>query len=83
MAEPPLEGPAHLRRTAQQVTRAQQQVPKVHPAGGLLLFDVLDPRLATSGYGPFLRKSLPPFWFTTDGALVRQSLTRLDELASS
>ncbi len=44
---------------------------------------VLDPRLATSGYGPFLRKSLPPFWFTTDGALVRQSLTRLDELASS
>ena len=43
---------------------------------------VLDPRLATSGYGPFLRKSLPPFWFTTDGALVRQSLIRLDELAS-
>jgi ATP-dependent DNA helicase DinG len=44
---------------------------------------VLDPRLATAGYGPFLRKSLPPFWFTTDGSLVRQSLTRLDELASA
>ncbi|HET7902813.1 MAG TPA: ATP-dependent DNA helicase [Candidatus Nanopelagicales bacterium] len=44
---------------------------------------VLDPRLATARYGDFLRKSLPPFWFTTDGDLVRQSLTRLDELASA
>jgi ATP-dependent DNA helicase DinG len=43
---------------------------------------VLDPRLATARYGDFLRRSLPPFWFTTDGALVRQSLTRLDDLAS-
>ncbi len=41
---------------------------------------VLDPRLATARYGDYLRRSLPPFWFTTDGALVRQSLTRLDEL---
>ncbi|MFN8148449.1 MAG: ATP-dependent DNA helicase [Candidatus Nanopelagicales bacterium] len=43
---------------------------------------VLDPRLATARYGDFLRKSLPPFWFTTDGSLVRQSLTRLDELST-
>jgi len=43
---------------------------------------VLDPRLATARYGDYLRKSLPPFWFTTDGVLVRQSLTRLDELAA-
>ena len=41
---------------------------------------VLDPRLATARYGDYLRRSLPPFWFTTDGALVRQSLVRLDEL---
>ena len=43
---------------------------------------VLDPRLATARYGDYLRRSLPPFWFTTDGALVRQSLTRLDELST-
>ncbi len=40
---------------------------------------VLDPRLATARYGAYLRKSLPPFWFTTDGELVRASLTRLDQ----
>jgi ATP-dependent DNA helicase DinG len=43
---------------------------------------VLDPRLATARYGDYLRRSLPPFWFTTDGNLVRQSLTRLDELSA-
>jgi ATP-dependent DNA helicase DinG len=41
---------------------------------------ILDPRLATARYGDYLRRSLPPFWFTTDGERVRQSLTRLDEL---
>ena len=40
---------------------------------------VLDPRLATARYGPYLRKSLPPFWFTTDGSVVRSALNRLDE----
>ncbi|TAK69739.1 MAG: ATP-dependent DNA helicase [Actinomycetota bacterium] len=39
---------------------------------------VLDPRLATAGYGGFLRASLPPFWYTVDGSLVRAALTRLD-----
>jgi ATP-dependent DNA helicase DinG len=43
---------------------------------------VLDPRLATARYGDYLRRSLPPFWFTTDGVVVRQALVRLDELAS-
>mgnify|MGYP003325276953 FL=1 len=44
---------------------------------------VLDPRLATARYGDYLRRSLPPFWFTTDGERVRESLRRLDELASA
>src|SRR5690606_15775386 len=43
---------------------------------------VLDPRLATARYGGFLRASLPPFWYTTDGAAVKGALTRLDTLAS-
>ena len=43
---------------------------------------VLDPRLATARYGDYLRRSLPPFWFTTDGALVRESLRRLDDSSS-
>ncbi|MGY0231209.1 ATP-dependent DNA helicase [Longispora urticae] len=39
---------------------------------------VLDQRLHTQrSYGPFLRKSLPPFWYTTDPAVVRQALKRL------
>jgi ATP-dependent DNA helicase DinG len=42
---------------------------------------VLDPRLVTARYGDFLRKSLPPFWTTTDPALVRAALKRLDSAA--
>lgn len=38
---------------------------------------VLDSRLATARYGGYLRASLPPFWETTDPAVVRRSLTRL------
>jgi len=39
---------------------------------------VLDSRLHTArGYGPYLRRSLPPFWYTTDRAVVRGALTRL------
>ena len=42
---------------------------------------VLDARLATAGYGRTLRASMPPFWYTTDRAVVLTSLTRLrDEL---
>ena len=43
---------------------------------------VLDPRLATARYGDFLRASLPPFWTTTDPALVRAALRRLAAVAS-
>jgi ATP-dependent DNA helicase DinG len=39
---------------------------------------VLDSRLHTQrSYGPFLRKSLPPFWYTTDSNVVRSALKRL------
>ncbi|HEY6314643.1 MAG TPA: ATP-dependent DNA helicase [Streptosporangiaceae bacterium] len=38
---------------------------------------VLDPRLVTARYGGFLRSSLPPFWTTTDPALVRAALRRI------
>ena len=33
-------------------------------------------------YGDYLRRSLPPFWFTTDGTTVRAALRRLDEAAT-
>lgn len=38
---------------------------------------VLDSRMAHAGYGGYLRASLPPFWSTTDPALVRAALRRL------
>ena len=38
---------------------------------------ILDSRLATARYGGSLRASLPPFWETTDPAVVRRALTRL------
>ena len=44
---------------------------------------VLDPRLVTARYGDFLRKSLPPFWTTTDPALTRAALRRLRDAAPS
>ena len=39
---------------------------------------VLDSRLHTArGYGDYLRRSLPPFWYTTDKAVVAAALGRL------
>ncbi|OMH31564.1 ATP-dependent DNA helicase [Tersicoccus sp. Bi-70] len=38
---------------------------------------VLDSRLATAGYGGFLRASLPPFWSTTDRDVALAALRRL------
>ncbi|MEU7897819.1 ATP-dependent DNA helicase [Nonomuraea sp. NPDC049152] len=38
---------------------------------------VLDPRLATARYSGFLLNSLPPFWRTSDPAVVRTALKRL------
>ena len=43
---------------------------------------VLDPRLMTARYGDFLRATLPPFWTTTDPALVRAALRRLAAAAA-
>ena len=40
---------------------------------------VLDSRLATAGYGGFLRAALPPFWSTTDRATALGVLSRLAE----
>ncbi len=42
---------------------------------------VLDSRLETARYGGFLRASMPPFWYTTDSAVVRKSLRALDVAA--
>ena len=42
---------------------------------------VLDSRLATARYADFIRASLPPMWPTTDGALVRASLAKIDAAA--
>ena len=39
---------------------------------------ILDSRMATARYGGYLRASLPPFWTTTDPAVVREALQRLD-----
>jgi ATP-dependent DNA helicase DinG len=39
---------------------------------------VLDSRLETArGYGPFLRRTLPPFWYTTKPDVVEAALRRL------
>ncbi|WP_375165522.1 ATP-dependent DNA helicase [Cellulomonas sp.] len=38
---------------------------------------VLDPRLETARYGEFLRRSMPPFWRTTDREVVLAALRRL------
>jgi ATP-dependent DNA helicase DinG len=40
---------------------------------------ILDPRLVTKRYGEYLRASLPPFWQTTDSAVVRGALQRLGQ----
>ncbi len=41
----------------------------------------LDSRMVSARYAGFLQRSLPPFWPTTDRALVLQALTRLDQTA--
>ena len=38
---------------------------------------ILDSRMATARYGAYLRASLPPFWATTDRAVVTEALQRL------
>jgi ATP-dependent DNA helicase DinG len=43
---------------------------------------ILDSRMMTARYAGFLQKSLPPFWPTTDKAMVLAALKRLDETAT-
>jgi ATP-dependent DNA helicase DinG len=38
---------------------------------------ILDPRLATARYGPYLRASLPPYWETSNPEVVAKALQRL------
>ncbi len=42
---------------------------------------ILDSRMVTARYAGFLQKSLPPFWPTTDKAMVLAALERLDTTA--
>lgn len=43
---------------------------------------VLDSRLHHASYGEYLRRSLPPFWHTTDSATATSALGRLDTAAA-
>ena len=79
-----------LRSRSLRVAASQAALLLAQGAGRLLrtmtdrgVVAVLDPRLVTARYGDFLRKSLPPFWTTTDPALVRAALKRLDSAALS
>ena len=38
---------------------------------------ILDSRIVTKRYGSILLNSMPPFWRTSDGAVIRESLKRL------
>lgn len=44
---------------------------------------VLDPRLVTARYGSFLAASLPPMWRTTNPAVARAALARLNSDAAA
>ena len=46
---------------------------------GVIAF--LDSRMISARYAGFLQRSLPPFWPTTDRALVLRALTKLDGIA--
>ncbi|NBO09016.1 MAG: ATP-dependent DNA helicase, partial [Actinobacteria bacterium] len=41
---------------------------------------ILDPRIVTKRYGSILLNSMPPLWRTSDGAVVKEALKRLDLL---
>lgn len=40
---------------------------------------ILDSRIVTKSYGNILLNSMPPFWRTSDGAIIRKSLKALDQ----
>jgi ATP-dependent DNA helicase DinG len=39
---------------------------------------ILDSRITTKRYGSILLNSMPPFWRTSDAAIIKESLKRLD-----
>ncbi len=41
---------------------------------------ILDSRIVNKKYGQILLNSMPPFWRTTDGEVIKESLRRLDEM---
>ncbi|RIK17497.1 MAG: ATP-dependent helicase [Acidobacteria bacterium] len=53
----------------------------VRSAGDRGVVAFLDSRMMSARYAPFLQKSLPPFWPTSDRALVLKALARLDAIA--
>ncbi|GAA3395312.1 ATP-dependent DNA helicase [Cryptosporangium minutisporangium] len=55
----------------------------IRAAGDRGVVAVLDPRLHNARYGEFIRRTLPPFWYTTSPDVVRGALTRLSETASA
>ena len=40
---------------------------------------ILDSRIVNKKYGQILLNSMPPFWRTTDGEIIKESLRKLDE----
>ena len=40
---------------------------------------ILDSRIVTKRYGSVLLNSMPPFWRTSDGKIIKESLQRLDK----
>nr|WP_240746896.1 ATP-dependent DNA helicase [Cryptosporangium phraense] len=49
----------------------------IRAAGDRGVVAVLDSRLHSARYGEFIRRTLPPFWYTTSGDVARGALKRL------
>ena len=41
---------------------------------------ILDSRIVNKRYGSILLNSMPPFWRTSDGSVIKESLKRLNEM---
>jgi ATP-dependent DNA helicase DinG len=54
----------------------------IRAAGDRGVVAVLDQRLHNARYGEFIRRTLPPFWYTTSPDVVRAALTRLRDNAA-
>ena len=55
----------------------------IRAAGDRGVVAVLDSRLQSARYGEFVRRTLPPFWYTTSPDVARAALTRLRETADA